>query len=223
MNGYIKLHRKITEWGWYKDTNTKVLFLHLLLTANFKENTFKGKTIGVGQVVVGRKQLAKELGLSEQSVRTSLNHLKSTNEITIQATNQYSVITIVKWEDYQLECEELTNKVTNEPPNEQPTTNQQLTTTEEGKNIRTKEDIYIGLDESCISSFKEFVKLRKQLKKPMTDNAIKRAINKLNKLSNGDTDLAIRIIEQTIDHCWQDFYPIKEEVKKGRYDFLDEV
>ena len=31
--GYIKLYRKMKKWGWYKDQNTKDVFLHLLLEA----------------------------------------------------------------------------------------------------------------------------------------------------------------------------------------------
>ena len=33
MSGWIKLHRKITEWEWYSDANTFRVFMHLLLTA----------------------------------------------------------------------------------------------------------------------------------------------------------------------------------------------
>ena len=64
-------------------------------------------------------------GLSVQNVRTSLNKLKSTHEITSKTTNKYTYITINNFNDYQ----ETTNKLTNN----QQTTNKQLTTTEEGK------------------------------------------------------------------------------------------
>ena len=101
-NGYIKLHRKLLDWGWYKDPNTKAVFLHLLLTANFTESEYMGVKIYPGQTVIGRKALAKTLGMSEKNVRTALNHLKETNEITIKATNKYSIVTIVGWELYQL-------------------------------------------------------------------------------------------------------------------------
>ena len=33
MNGHIKLHRALTEWGWYKDLPTCKLWLHVLLRA----------------------------------------------------------------------------------------------------------------------------------------------------------------------------------------------
>ena len=83
-NGYIKLFRKMVEWEWYGDPNTKAVFLHLLLTANYRETNYRGVTLLPGQTIIGRKALAEALGMSEQNVRTSLNHLKSTTEITIK-------------------------------------------------------------------------------------------------------------------------------------------
>ena len=136
MSGFIKIHRKITEWGWYKDPITKAVFLHLLLTANYREREYMGRKILPGQTVVGRKELAMQLGISEQSVRTALNHLKSTNEITIKSTNRFSIVTVVNWEKYQLRDDELTSKSTSQLTNNQPTTNQQLTTPKERKEYK---------------------------------------------------------------------------------------
>lgn len=100
-NGYVKLHRKMTDWEWYKDPNTFRVFVHLLLSAQYKETEFWGHTIKPGQVVCGRKQLAEELDLSEAAIRVALKHLKSTSEIAIKTTNKFSIITIVKWGIYQ--------------------------------------------------------------------------------------------------------------------------
>lgn len=100
-NGFIKMHRKMVDWEWYKDPNTFRVFIHLLLSASYKDTEFRGYQIKPGQVVCGRKQLAEELGLSESAIRTSLNHLKSTNEIAIKSTNKFSIITIKKWRKYQ--------------------------------------------------------------------------------------------------------------------------
>lgn len=112
-------------WEWYTETNTKVVFLHLLLNANWEDGNFKGQTIPRGSLVVGRQKLAKDLGLSERQVRTALNHLKSTNEITIKTTNRFTVVTIVNWEKYQDKEEEPTNKTTNKRPTTSPTNDQQ--------------------------------------------------------------------------------------------------
>ena len=62
-------------------------------------------------------------------------------------------------------------------------------------------------------AFKDWEKMRKQIKKPLTDLAKTRAVNKLEKLSGGDKDMAIAILEQSTDHCWQDLYELKDEPK----------
>ena len=138
-DGYIKLHRSIMKWEWYQDQNTVAVFLHLLLNANWEDCRYRGYEVPRGSLVVGRKKIAKDLGISEQSVRTSIDHLKSTNEITTKVTNKFTIVTIVNWEKYQGFGDSLTNNSTNKLTNNQPTTNQQLTTYKEIKNIRNKE------------------------------------------------------------------------------------
>lgn len=99
--GWISLYRKFTEWEWYTDANTMRVFLHLLLKANHKEGHWQGKIIQRGQLITGRKTIADELKISERSVRTALDKLKMTNEITIESTNKFSIVTIVKYDIYQ--------------------------------------------------------------------------------------------------------------------------
>ena len=130
LNGFIKVHRKLVQWGWYKDSVVKDLFLHLLLTASFRDTEWMGRTIRKGQLVTSNKNLAEELGFSVQQIRTALNKLKSTGEITSEATNKFTVITLVNWEKYQvLEIPE-TNKATNE----QQTSNKQTTNEQQHRN-----------------------------------------------------------------------------------------
>ena len=120
--GFIKLHRSILKWEWYSDEHTKSVFLHLLINAQWEDSRYKGHEVPKGSLVIGRKKLARELNLTERQVRTSLEHLKSTNEITIKTTNQFSIISIVNWEKYQCVEEKTTNKTTNNKSNERPTT-----------------------------------------------------------------------------------------------------
>lgn len=152
--GYIKFYRKFIKWEWYQDSNTKSLFIHLLLLANFEKKKWKGIIIEKGQVVVGRKKLAEELNLTEQQIRTALNKLKSTNNISIKSTNKFSVVTIINWEKYQFFLEK---QPTKQPTNEQ-TNNQQITTTKKEKNNKEIKNIYsrVELDDTP-SDFKEII------------------------------------------------------------------
>lgn len=132
--GWISLYRKFMEWEWYTDANTMRLFLHLLLKANHQDGNWQGKTIKRGQVVTGRKSLSNELKISEQAIRTSLNKLKITNEITIETTNKFSIITIVKYDVYQDNQKESNQQNDQQVTNGQPASNQQLTTNNNNNN-----------------------------------------------------------------------------------------
>ena len=150
MNGYIKLFRKFKEWGWYKDPNTKAVFIELLLRANYTDGEYRGVQIKAGQAIFGRNELAEAVGLTPQNVKTAINHLKSTNEITTKSTNKFSVVTIEKWAMYQMELSESTSKVTGNLTNDQPATNQQLTTSNKE---RKKEEKELFIKENRESNF----------------------------------------------------------------------
>lgn len=92
MSGWIKLHRKITEWEWYGDANTFRVFMHLLLTANYEDKQWRNIDVKRGQIITGRMELAQTLSLSERQIRTALDKLKMSGVIAIKATNQYSLI-----------------------------------------------------------------------------------------------------------------------------------
>ena len=121
LAGFIKLHRKLAAWGWYTDDIVKSIFLHLLLTANYKETAWKDITLKPGQLVTSVRKLSEELRHTERQTRTALDKLKSTNEIAVKTTNKFSIITVVNWEEYQ-SLDDITDKQ-NDKQNVTPTTN----------------------------------------------------------------------------------------------------
>jgi hypothetical protein len=135
-SGWIKLHRQLLEWEWYNDINATRLFLHLMLKANHKDKKYRGTVIKRGQLLTGRELLSAETGLSQQQIRTCLNKLKSTSDITIKSTNKGTLLTVENYGVYQDAESELTSKSTSELTSKQPMNNQQATT---NKNVRTKE------------------------------------------------------------------------------------
>ena len=103
MNGWIKIHRQITEWGWYNDSHMVHLFIHLIVSANIEEKTFKGIKIKKGELVTSVSKLAEQTGIPTQTVRTCLSRLQQSGEISRSSTNKFTVITICKYDSYQVE------------------------------------------------------------------------------------------------------------------------
>lgn len=90
--GYIKLWRKITEWEWYDDVNTCRVFIHLLIGVNHKDAKWRGKQLYSGETIKSLETLAMEANLSVQSVRTSINKLKSTGELTERKHGKFRIL-----------------------------------------------------------------------------------------------------------------------------------
>lgn len=138
MKGWVKLYRDLQEWEWYTKPEMVHLYINLLLSANHTTTKWQGETIKCGQVVTSVAQLAQKTGLSVQTTRTCINRLKSTNEITVKTTKQYTIITICNYSRYidkEPKSSKQTNKGSNKPlTNQKQTANKRLTTNKNDKN-----------------------------------------------------------------------------------------
>ena len=65
------------------------------------------------------------------------------------------------------------------------------------KNDKLKDTIY------------EFIKMRKTVKKTLTTKALELLLNRLNHIANDDIS-KIKVLEQSIEHCWLTVYECKE-------------
>lgn len=65
-------------------------------------------------------------------------------------------------------------------------------------------------DDDLKEALYEFIKMRKLMKKPMTDRALKQLINKLFTLST-KKDEQIQILDNSIINNWASIYPLKKE------------
>lgn len=229
--GFILIHRKILEWEWYSNINDRLVWLHCLLSANWKDGYFEGKKIGRGSFVTSLNKLSKEIGISIQQVRTSLNHLKSTNNLTYETNHQFSIITINNYDKYQIEQQTNQQTINKRATNEQQTINNNIN--KYNKEIKEKEkDIYKyiskkkeneNIEKKYFESlkvntiFNEFLELRKKLKAVNTDRAINMLINKLNEY---DEETQYEMIEQSIINSWKGIFELKNKTKK-KDNFMD--
>lgn len=135
MKGWVKISRDIINWEWFDVPGMVQLFIYILVKANYTDKEWHDMTIRRGQMVTSVAKICADTGLSTQVVRTCLNRLKSTNTITITATNKYTIVTINRYDDYQAydACDYDDNNEQNNKQitSEQQTNNNQITTTKE--------------------------------------------------------------------------------------------
>jgi len=137
MSGWVKIHRQLLNWEWYDEPDTFRLFLHCLLKANHKDNNYRGQIVKAGSFLTSRELLSNETGLSIQKVRTSLERLELTKEVTTKKSKKGTVLQIVKYSNYQGDNQQ-DNQQSNQSfnqiaTNKQPTVNQNLTTNNNDK------------------------------------------------------------------------------------------
>lgn len=126
-SGWIKLHRKIIECGFFNNPNLSHFWVWCLLKASHKNKStsvgFKIVSLEHGQFVFGRKQASAETGLSEQTIRTCIEHLVKLGNLTIKSTNKFSIITICKWDTYQKQDDASNHQINQQVTSSQPTSN----------------------------------------------------------------------------------------------------
>lgn len=133
MVGFIKLHRKLQDWEWYKKSEMVHLFIHLLISANSKDKEWQKMIVKRGQLVTGFNSLSDKTGLSVRTLRTCFERLKSTGELSVKTTNKFSIVTVCKYDDYNDRILSIDKQI-DTPPVTPPTTT---------KKYKNKEDIYI--------------------------------------------------------------------------------
>lgn len=82
------------------------------------------------------------------------------------------------------------------------------------KKEKKKTDLDILINEYTSNSFLQetiidFMKMRKSIKKPVTERGLKGILNKLDKLATTD-DIKIKILENSIENCWRGVFPLKD-------------
>ena len=128
---YIKLFRKLLNSPIFENEKALKIWIWCLLKATHKERLqLVGQqevTLQKGQFVFGRKRASEELKMSESTIYKYIKLLEKLQMISIKSNNKFSVVTVEKWEEYQVEELKDHNKVT--------TKEQQKNTNKNVKNI----------------------------------------------------------------------------------------
>ena len=98
---FIKLYKKMLDWEWYDDVNTRMLFIHCLLKANWKSGSWHGIDYKPGEFITSIASLSEEVHISEHQVRTALKHLILTREVSSRCQGKSRIITVNSWDEYQ--------------------------------------------------------------------------------------------------------------------------
>ena len=224
-NGWIKLHRKILDCFIWQDKpyDKARAWIDLLLIAmhHDKKMLIDDEVVMIqrGSFMTSIVKLADRWGWSRNKVVRYLDMLESEHMLNTKRTPKGTLVTIVKYDDYQLSdmpCEstnESTNGTTDESADESQNKNIKNNKNVNNENKERKgQAVYYQNDELLNNAFKEFLTMRNKIKKPLaTKQALTRMMNKIEKLSGGDNDLAIKILNQSTDHCWQDVYELKSD------------
>jgi hypothetical protein len=199
--GWIKIHRSILEWEWFDDANTFRVFFYCLIKANHKLKTWQGIKIPRGTFITSYSGIAEDLKLSFQQVRTALDKLILTQEITRKATNKYTMISVCNYEIYQL-------KESAEQQTEQQTNNNQITTTKNDKKVIIKEKLYSTTIQKIVDDFYILKSKKDSMVKIPTKAERNKAMDVIDKLNRLDghsfIDIQTVITRSITDNFWKD-------------------
>ena len=227
MEGYINVHRTLLDSMIFSSQTGLKIWIWLLLKASYRKRHVslkigKGETIVTierGQLIFGRYKAEEELCIDGSTIYRWIKKLEENEMISIQSSNQYSIITICNYDSYQGE-----NDKDEQPTNNQRTTNeqqmnsrrtadeQQMNTYNKDNNIKkdnkdkkvNKENVekqklvFPYQSEKFMLLWNELVKMPKWRKKPFSALQLT-----LHKLSEFDEDFVIELIENAITGNYQ--------------------
>jgi len=148
-HGWIKLYRCLLDDAVCQKSAYFHLWVTLLLLANHKEHEFifnnEIHKVTPGQLITGRRKLAKMTGIHQSSVDRILKCLESAHMIEQKVLKKYRIITIVKWEFYQART---IDESTGEPIMSQSRTDGEpiVSTYKNDKNVKNEKNLSLRED-----------------------------------------------------------------------------
>lgn len=229
--GYIKLHRKMLNNSFVlKDNDYFAVWVYLLLTAAHKEtvleNCSKSITLKPGQLIAGRAELGKKLGVNEYKIDRILNLFESAQMIAqIKKPRKGRIITILNWDKYQDDAQINERKMHEFCTNNAQIMhgNKNIKNEKNDKNI--KEKIY-KKEKSDFATFNtailnysankkiqealyNFIDMRNQKKNPFTEYSFSEFLKRLDSFADNDDDKA-EILRRSIIAGYPNIYQLPQ-------------
>ncbi len=218
MSGWIKLHRDILESKCFAHPITLKIWIWLLAKAKHKPMVILLKVgrgnieveIERGQLIFGRFKAEEELSIDGSTIYKHIQKLQDWGNIIIDSNNQYSVITICKYDDYQTflgeEEQPSNNQVTTkeQPSNNQVTQIKNVKKEEEGKEDNTPK---FSFRQSLINKManeklvSDWLEVRKTKKATNTETAFNKFLSQVEK-SKQNINV---VLELCITKSWSGF------------------
>lgn len=154
--GWISIWRMLLDkYIWINSTpEQKVVLITVLLMANHESYKWvwkkKNYEVQPGQFITSINSLVEKCGkgVSVQNVRTALKKFETHGFLTVQSTNENSLVTITNWGEYQYKNTKLTNELTVD----QQATNKRLTTNNNDNNDNKNTNTPIFSKEKTIAT-----------------------------------------------------------------------
>ena len=136
-------------WGWKDVPEMVALWIDILLEANSYAGEWHGELFEEGTFPTSVEKLSINTGLSVRSVRTCLERLKKSGEISIETTSKGTKIIVNKWADFQ--C----STVDSDKPNDKQTTNDRQTNDKQSTTLKERKESKEYIKEKEIYKEKE--------------------------------------------------------------------
>lgn len=226
MAGVFQVDREIFDNSIWQNPAEFRLFFYILGNAVWSEEGVKYGDVLIqrGQYLRSYRNLRNDLMYTENNAIKyySLSHIKklvdklvADGRIEKEDTELGTLFTVVNYTKYQW-----LQGVRED--NQERRKNEERTEREQNENNKNKDNkdnkvnnIYRVLDNYTSSddlrqALKDFLEMRKKIKKPMTERAFNMLLSKLDELAATD-EMKIKLLDQSILHNWQTVYPLKEE------------
>lgn len=115
-------------------------------------------------------------------------------------------------------CNNSINVYSNEQSKEKKRKGKESKEKEEEKNVLSSQDeriqSYLSSNPELKKSIKRWMDMREEKKASVSPTALKKNLTQLKKLSNGNIEGAVLIVEQSIENQWLGFWPLKKHKRK---------